>query len=341
MDEAGNNWLIDSHSDILGIDVVAKRLSGRRRVFEEDWVPEMRQAGIGARVVVIYVDQMFLPEMAVRKALDQVSALYSELEESQSISLCASVSDIMKARENGKIGLVLGMEGAEPLVNDLGLLQVFYKLGLRVLGLTHSRRNFVADGSFLSPRKAGVAGGLTDFGIDVVHKANDLGIVIDVTHLNDESFWDVVENTRSPIIASHSNCRSLCNVPRNLTDEQIKAVAKKGGVIGVTTVPSFVDTDKEKADVHGIIKHIDHMLNLVGPRSVGLGFDFFEYCVKYLSEEERARMSDFLTFLPVNLTKDEDAPTLVKELLKQGYMEADLELILRQNFLRVFGEIWK
>jgi membrane dipeptidase len=335
-------FVLDAHSDILCLDVARKRALGRKKVFEEDWVPRMRQGGIAARVVAVYVDQAFLPEMALRKALDQVSALYSEVGESSSICLCITYEDIICAKENGKIGLILGMEGAEPLGNDIDLLSIFYKLGLRILGLTHSRRNYLADGSFFLPRTTGTLGGLTDFGIDVVQKANELGIVIDVSHLNDPSFWDVIENTRSPIIASHSNCRAMCNVPRNLTDDQIKAIAERGGVIGVTCVPAFLDRKIENADADHIINHIDHIVDIAGVKSIGLGFDFFEFGMKYLSEQEMARMPPELkTFLPVNIIKDEDVPRILERLAERGYDEADIELIAGKNFLRVFKEVWK
>lgn len=332
--------LLDAHSDIL-MDVEKKRTLGRKRVIEEDWVPKMRRGGIDARITITYVDDAFLPEMALRRALDQVSVLHSEVDESPSVCMCTTREDIRNAKENGKIGLILGMEGAEPLVNDINLLQVFYMLGLRHLGLTHSRRNYVGDGSFLSPKKAGKPGGLTDFGIEVVQKANDLGIVIDVSHINDPGFWDVIENTKSPIIASHSNCRELFNHPRNLTDDQIKAIAEKGGVIGITPVPWFVTAPSKNADVDHVLKHLDHVVDLVGVKNVGFGFDFYEYLYEFLSEQEKLRVGSYFDFSPSNIYRDEDVPNLIKGLAERGYTDEENKLILGENFLRVFGEVWK
>jgi len=292
--------------------------------------------------VAIYVDDVFLPEMALRKALEFVSALYSEAEESQSTCICTTYEDIKRAKEERKIGFILGMEGAEPIGKDIGLLQVFYKLGLRVLTLTHSRRNYVADGSFFLPRKAGKPGGLTDFGMELIQKANDLGIVIDVSHLNDPGFWDVMDNVESPIIASHSNCRSLCDHPRNLTDDQIKAISEKDGVVGVCSVSAFVD--KKNPDVCHLLNHIDHIVDIAGVRSVGFGFDFYEYLLKHLSEEEKARLSSEIISSSQssnNIMKDEDVPTLVNKLAERGYNEREIELILGKNFLRVFKNVWR
>lgn len=332
--------LVDAHSDML-VDVIRKRTLGRKRVIEEDWAPNMKRGGIDVRVASIYVDDSFLPEIALRKSLDFISALDSEVYESTSINICTNCDEIRKVEKQGKIGLILGMEGAEPLGNDINLLQVFHRLGLRILTITHDRRNYAGDGSFLSPRTAGKPGGLTNFGVRLVQKANDLGIVVDVSHLNDQGFWDVIEITRSPIIASHSNCRSLCDHPRNLTDDQIRAIEEKGGVIGVNSVPMYVD--EKFADVDHVLNHIDHLVDIAGEKSVGLGFDFYEYLLKYLSEEERARFpSRALSFSSSNnIMKDDHVPNVVNALVERGYRDKDIELILGKNFLRVFERSWK
>jgi membrane dipeptidase len=209
------------------------------------------------------------------------------------------------------------------------------------MGLTHSRRNYAADGCFFVPKHTGKQGGLTDFGVDLIQNACDLGIVIDVSHLNDTGFWDVINHADCPIIASHSNCRLLCDNPRNLTDEQIKAIAERRGVVAVTSVPMFVDKKIENADVSRIINHIDHIIDIASVESVALGFDFYEYGMKYLSEEEKMRLPPELrTFLPTNIIKDEDVPNLIDELTRHGYCEKDMRLILGENLLRVFDEVW-
>ena len=331
--------IVDAHSDIL-LDVIRKRAQGRTKVMEEDWVPKMRQGGIDMRVVSIYVDDAFLPEMALRRGLDLVIALHSEVDESPSIRMCTSCEDIRKARDDGKVGFILGFEGVEPLTRDADLIQIFHKLGLRVLGLTHSRRNYAADGSFMSPTKSGKPGGLTDFGMDLLEKANDLGIVVDVSHLNDPGFWDVMENTKSPVIASHSNCRSLCNHLRNLADDQIRAIAEKGGVIGVNSAPMYID--EKNADTDHMLNHLDHIVDIASSKSAGLGFDFYGYLLNYLSEDEKARLPPkAFSFPPDSITKDEDVPKVINGLVKRGYSKEDINLISGGNFLRVFQKVWK
>lgn len=166
--------------------------------------------------------------MGLRKALGQISYLYEEVQESpEKLMICYNGEDMERAKQMGKIGFLLSIEGAEPIGTDLSLLRVFYELGVRNLGLVWSRRNAVGDGSFFQPIREGRKGGITSFGVKVIEEAEKLGITIDVSHLNDEGFWDVMEISKKPIIASHSNARSLCSTMRNLTDEQILAIASK------------------------------------------------------------------------------------------------------------------
>ncbi|WP_306298993.1 dipeptidase [Bacillus sp. OV166] len=188
-------------------------------------------------IAAIFIDSGFLPEMGLRKALNQVSALYEEVQESpDKLMICKNRDDMILAQQSGKIGFLLSLEGAEPIGTDLSLLRVFYELGVRNLGLVWSRSNAVGYGSHFSPIDQGTKGGITHFGVKVIEEAEKLGMMIDVSHLNDEGFWDVIEMSKKPIIASHSNSRVLSNTMRNLTDEQMKAIASKGGVIGVNAV---------------------------------------------------------------------------------------------------------
>ena len=151
-----------------------------------------------------------------------------------------------KAIKENKIGLILSLEGLEPIHRELELLNTFYELGVRGFGVTWARRNFVADGSYFRYPEEGVLGGLTPFGIQVMKKATELGYFVDVSHINDVGFDDVFKYTNSPIIASHSNASSLCKHRRNLTDDQIKTLANSGGLIGMNSFGEFVAEDKSK-----------------------------------------------------------------------------------------------
>jgi len=329
--------VLDAHSDMLN-DVLPKRTSGRRNVIDEDWLPVMKKGGIDVRVVAIFSDIAYVPELVLRRGLDLVATLYEEVGESSNLILCTEFSDIRQAKEEGKIGFILGMEGAEPLGKDIRLLRIFYTLGLRVLGLTHAMRNYAGDGAFFVPTKTGKVGGLSDFGLELIEEANKLGIVIDVSHLNIPGFWDVIENTKALFIASHSNCQALFEHPRNLTDEQIKAVAEKGGVIGINAVSALVD-DGEKATLGRLLDHLDHIISVGGINSAGLGFDFCDYLPKYLSEDERKRLPGISAVQ--GLSGDAEVFKVTEELVKRGYKDEEIELILGKNFLRVFQEVWK
>ncbi len=328
--------LIDAHSDML-CDVHPKRKQGRKGVIEKDWVPVMRKGGIDVRVTVIYIESSRVPEFALKDGLDITAAFHKEIDESPSVTQISKFQDIEKARREGKIGLILGMEGAEPLGNDLELLKVFYILGLRMLTLTHVLRNYVGDGAHFFPQKEGKVGGITDFGVKVIEEANKLGIVVDVSHLNDPGFWDVMDLTKAPVVASHSNCRALQNHPRCLTDDQIKAVIDNGGVIGMNSASIFVDS--KNPDLEHLLNHLDHIVKLGGIRNVGIGFDFCDYALKYLDAESLAKLPNVA---PVkNLYGDEEVPNFTEALVRRGYSDEEIELILGKNFMRVFKEVWK
>jgi membrane dipeptidase len=329
--------LIDAHSDLLN-DVLPKRNMGRKAVIEQDWLPGMRKGGIDVRVAAIYSDIEYIPELALRRALDMIAALFMEIEESSEIVLCKTVDDIRRAKNSGKIGFILGMEGAEPLGRDISLLRIFYALGLRVLGLTHALRNYAADPAPIGITKTSQTSGLSDFGLQVVQEANKLGMVIDVSHLNDPGFWDVLENSTAPVIASHSNSRAVFNHPRGLSDDQIRAVAQKGGVIGINACATLVSVEKE-ASIGHLLDHLDHIVKIGGIESVGLGPDFCDYVWKYASESERARLPHVG---PVRgLSGDPDIPYLIKAMYGRGYSHQEIELIAGKNFLRVFETVWK
>jgi membrane dipeptidase len=193
-----------------------------------------------------------------------------------------------------------------------------YKLGVRLLTLTWNQRNQIADGA----GESRTGSGLTEFGLKVIGEMNNLGMLIDVSHLSETGFWDVIKRSNAPIVASHSNCYALCPHLRNLKDEQIKAIADKGGVIGITFVPNFLTQEKRKTTVEDVAKHIDYLVEKAGVDYVGLGSDF-----------------DGTGGLPLGLEGVDKIPNITEELLNQGYKEKDIKKILGENFLRVFKEV--
>lgn len=331
--------VVDSHLDLM-FDIVRQRKYGRKNVLNEDYLDSFKEGGVNVVVSSIYIDGEFLPEMALRRALAQISALYEELEESKdNFCLCLSYKDIVRTINENKIAILMSFEGVEPLFNDISLLNIFYKLGVRLIGLTWSRRNFAGDGCFYGTVEEGKKGGLTDFGVKIIKKAEELGMIIDVTHLNDEGFWDVINFSNQPIIASHSNCRTLVNTMRNLTDEQIKAIAKLNGVIGMNCASMLVsDETDSNANIAGFVNHIEHIANLVGYEYIGFGFDFCNKIMKYLPGKE----SLGLKRKPFDTIKGHsDIPNIAEEMKKRNFSQSQITNILGDNYMSVFEKILK
>ena len=185
-----------------------------------------------------------------------------------------------------------------------------------MVGLVHSLRNQLADG--VTDRRTG--GGLSELGAQSVEELDRLGMIVDVSHINDEGFWDVLDHTKHPVIASHSNSRTVCRHPRNMTDEMIVALAENGGVMGMNFAPSFVHPTL--ATLQGVVDHIDHIVDLVGPDHVGLGSDF-----------------DGIPSTPVGLEDATRMPYITEELVKREYNEVDIKKILGGNHLRLMKQV--
>lgn len=325
--------IIDGHYDLL-MDVQIQREKGRTKVIETDYYPRFIKGGVNVIIASLFIDSGFVPEMALRKALGQVSALYEEVKESpEKLMICYNSEDMEIAKQTNKIGFLLSIEGAEPLGTDLSLLRVFFELGVRNLGLVWSRRNAVGDGSFFSPVREGKKGGITSFGVNVIEEAERLGITIDVSHLNDEGFWDVMAISNKPIIASHSNARSLCSTMRNLTDEQIKAVSSMNGVIGVNAASMLVGDDDSTSNLEHLINHVDHLVEVAGIDHVGLGLDLCDEFMKYISPDVLASMPR----KPFDvISGHQSIPLFLEGLFKRGYSENEMKALMGKNFLRIF-----
>ena len=326
--------VVDAHSDILS-DILERRNARQTGVLNSTWLPAMDAGGIDVRVLAIYSGPQYQPELALRRALDQIAALHAELDESPRAALCISHAEVVAATGAGKKAFVLGMEGAEPLGSDLGLLRIFHRLGVRVLGITHALRNYAADGAFFDPKPTGQVGGLSDFGVALVEQAQAMGMLVDVSHLNDPGFWDVVKLARKPLIASHSNCRALCGHPRNLTDDQIKAIADTGGFIGINSINRFV----EPPDLPHLMDHLDRLVRIAGKERVGLGLDFCYYLLEHKSPVERSALRKGASLSVQGLERDADVRKIPALLAERGYAPDTIDMIMGENFLRVFQAV--
>ncbi|MBP1911381.1 dipeptidase [Thermococcus stetteri] len=308
--------IFDAHSD-LPTFVYDERRKGLTRVLEQNYDRFFGDL-IASRVMAIWTR----PERrkdATTYGLEVLNALLKDIDESDSFELVRNVDEMRKTIEEGRVALWLGLEGGEPIGESLELLEVFHRLGLRVLTLTWSLRNAIGDGVFERTN-----GGLTRFGVEVVGKAEELGIVIDLSHINEAGFWDTLDVTSFPVIASHSNARALCDNPRNLTDEQLKAIAERDGVVGAVAIPSFVDW--EMPTIEKYVEHIAYMVDLIGHEHVGLGFDF----VYYLKEWSGKRVEGF--------ENESKIPELLS-LLRERFSEREVEAIAFKNFERVFERV--
>ncbi len=200
----------------------------------------MREGGIGAIFFALWVPVHITGPAATRRALDLLEAVQVQIRlHTDDLVFAATSGEVRKARELGKIAVLLGVEGGHAINDDLGVLREFAARGVRYMTLTHNAATEWADSSNQAPRH----GGLTPFGKQVIEEMNRLGMIVDVSHVSDETFRDVMEVSRSPVIASHSCCRALCNAPRNMSNEMIESIARRGGVIHITFHDGFLSQE--------------------------------------------------------------------------------------------------
>lgn len=329
--------MVDAHFDML-MEVDIRRKLGYRKVIETEFLPKFQEGGVSIVVCSLFIENQYLPELGLKKALDQVSALYSEINESpDKIQLCTTYEDILSAHTHRRLAVLLSLEGVDPLTNDLDLLAIFYRLGVRFVGLTWSRRNFAADGSHFTPQDEGQKGGLTDFGVRLLKLAEEMHMIIDVSHLNDEGLRDVLDRTDGPVIASHSNARHLASSMRNLTDEQIREIAAHGGVIGMNGYSRFISDKSEEWDVSHLLDHVDYIADLVGVEHIGIGLDICKFLTGIaLKPAGNAGPEPFDV-----IASHKGVPQFTEGLIRRGYTDEQIGKILGGNFLNVYRKLLK
>ena len=327
--------LVDMHFD-LPMDLYEKRV--RSDTLTAHYLPELDAGNIGLIGAALYVEDRYLPEMGLRVALDEIARLYTEVKRTDRFAICKTSQEIERARKANKIAIVITMEGVEPIGDDLNLLRVFYELGVRMIGLTHARRNAAGSGGVFEA--SGSSGdGLTGFGREVIQECERLGIIIDLAHINPAGFKEIFALTKKPLIVSHTNARKFYDIERNISDEQINTVGERGGVIGLNAI--LVSETAKDATIDRYIDHIEHVVGLIGIDSVGIGFDFCEYLFQQLPESVRDELAAKLTmphFIP-ELTNHSHARNFTRKLIERGYSDADIEKILRGNWLRILREL--
>jgi membrane dipeptidase len=335
VDQLHTGGIVDMHFD-LPLDLYEKR--NQPGALVSHYLPEFEAGNIGVVGSALYVEDRYLPEMGLRVALDQVARLYAEVDATDRFVICKTSGEIKRARKENKIALIITMEGVEPLGEDLNLLRVFYELGLRMVGLTHARRNAAGAGGIFSA-SGSPRDGLTAFGREVVQECERLGVIIDLAHINPKGFEEIVELTKRPLIVSHTNARKFYDIERNISDEQIKMIGKRGGVVGVNAI--LVSPTPNESTIDRYADHIEHVIGLIGIDGVGIGFDFCEYLFEQLPDNVIKELAAKLTtphFIP-DLTNHGHARNLTRKLIERGLSDADIEKILRGNWLRIFEQM--
>ena len=321
--------IVDGHTDLLY--ELAFR-AGEEHPFATHWLPKLRAGGVGVQVCPIYVDVADLPELGLRRALQQATAFRRAVDECPD-EVCEILSAADLEQLDGRIGLLLSIEGAEPFGYDPGLADVFFELGARMMSLTWNRRNPFADGVGETSD-----GGLSRLGRTLVDRLAALGAIIDLAHASPKTFFDVLECApEAAICVSHANCRAVVETPRNLSDDQLRALAARGGVVGVLAHPFVLKPGEPTID--RLVDHIDHAATVMGDGHVGLGGDFMRQIV---ASGAIKVVPDAL--LPAGMALDaaveglagpEDYPALITALRNRGYDSERLDGVLGGNWLRL------
>ena len=332
-----SSTVVDAHSD-FALHVILQRLRGRKLGLGGEHLGKLRAGGVKVEVLTVGGD-FFLDGVDLRdprNVLRVFDFIHTELNQSPNdFGLVLRGSGLDDLRREGKIALLLALEGAAAIADDFSLIRNYYRLGLRSLILTHNERNPLADGCSETP-----GAGLSRLGKELIREATNLNMILDLVHLSEASFFDVLELTEKPPLVSHSNVRKLCDHPRNLTDRQIKAVAECEGVIGLNFIAFLVDKDIGKATLDRLLDHADYIVDKVGIEHVGLGPDFADYYMNVL--ESWLVQHNCAPELARYVEGVEDVsrlPKITERLCGRGYTDDQVRRILGENFVRVYKKV--
>ncbi len=321
--------IFDGHSDIW-TDVTIRSLNGENDILRKYHLNKLKRGKISGSIFVIWIDPPYT-DNPNKRAKQIVDCIKKELEYCKdSVLLAKSFTDVKNAVKEDKFYVMMGLEGLSSLGGNLELIDYYYNLGARHASLTWNEENALATGVKGNPDR-----GLTELGKEAVKKINKSNIILDVSHLNEKSFWDVADITDKPFIASHSNCRAICDVPRNLTDKQLRKIAESNGLVGINSFNQFVHKDVEKQNISMLVKHIAHMTDVMGIDHIGIGMDYCDFL-------DNSSMSSFSSQENAYTKGLEDASktyNLLTEMEKVGFTKAEIEKVAYKNFHRVIKEI--
>jgi membrane dipeptidase len=356
--------VVDTHDDTTQRFLDADFDIGVRNTSGSIDVPRMKEGGLGAIFFSIWIPSKVTGPEAVNRAQTQIDAVREQVRKHRKDLVLATTADeIREARKKGKIAALMGIEGGHMINSDLDVLRKFASLGVRYMTLTHSGNDEWADAS----TDKAVHNGLTDFGKDVIREMNRLGVMVDISHVSDKTFYDALEVSKAPLIASHSSCRAICDAPRNMTDQMMKDLAAKGGVIQINYHVGFLSQefrDAEKAN-----PELNKAISVEVTRRCGENeacqliegdritreyvaqgklprvewtkiIEHIDHAVKVVGAEHVGLGSDFDgANMPYGMEDATKLPRITEALLKKGYSEGDIKKILGENTLRVMVEV--
>ena len=359
--------VLDTHADTTQRMVFDPRFNiGERHGDGNIDIPRMRDGGMDSVFFSIWVPSDVTGPIAVKRALDQIDAVREAVRQHPNdLTLATTAAEVRNAVKAGRIASLMGMEGGHMIDDDMRLLRIYAGLGVRYMTLTHFGNNNWADSSTDKPAH----NGLTAFGKDVVREMNRLGMMVDISHVADKTFYDVMALTKAPVIASHSSCRAIANHPRNMTDEMLRALAKNGGVVMINYHAAFlseefrVASEKQSGNVVAEMaalskkcggnescttlegERLDHeamakgTLPKVGWEKI---IEHIDHAVKVAGADHVGLGSDFDgATMPLGMEDASKLPKITDALLKKGYSDADVEKILGGNLLRVMEQVEK
>ncbi len=326
--------VVDTHDDLLML--TSRRPQAQQaEYFRTDWLPQLRAGGVDVQVLPVFVDDEFRPEGALRQTLKMVESGWTIAEGNpDDVVICLDGTDIDAALASGRIALVLALEGCEAVGRDVELLSTLFRVGVRVASLTHFGRTLLADGSGEDP----AGSRLTHAGVEAVAAMEELGLLLDVSHLGALGVDHVLEVARRPVIATHSSAYELRGHHRNLTDARLQGIAAGGGVVNVNFFAGFIDEDESGHTVERVVDHLEHVANIAGVTAVGLGPDFLDQVFTELYPTVTSMLTEGVDAKKyvAGLEGPGGLPLVTQELVRRGWSESDVRAVLGGNDLRLF-----
>jgi membrane dipeptidase len=354
--------VLDTHDDTTQRFMSRDFDLGKRNATGSIDIPRMKEGGMNAIFFSIWIDGRTMGPPAIQQALDQIDMVKQSVRQnSQNIVMVRTADDVRRAHEQGKIAALLGIEGGHMLGNDIRMVRIYSELGVRYMTLSHFYNDEWADSSTDKP----VHNGLTDYGKEIVREMNRTGMLVDISHVSDKTFYDALEVSKAPLIASHSSCRAICNHPRDMTDDMIKALAAKGGVIQINFEKSFIDQaykDASEKYFGNVVAQIDQLKKACAGDDACMGrkmteqekqavadgklphvswekiVEHIDHAVKLVGPDHVGLGSDFDgANMPEGMEDCSKLPKITEALLRKGYSEEDIRKILGGNTIRLMA----